>query len=450
VQVQRRGQRPKEALISFGSFVSALSGLRAAGTAIEAIGDNLANLNTVGFKGSSISFQDVVADVTGGGGPKSGSGVAAPLVLKSFGQGSIQTTQGSLDAAIQGDGFFVVREAAAGSPVAASTDPSTAIYTRAGNFRINENGLLVTATGQRVQGWSLNTVSGQLSPSDPIGDIIVPVGSNRAAKAATSFNISSNLDASASDGTVFSTPINLYDSLGNAHVVSVTFTKTGVNTWDANVATTDQAITEITPAGPWKFKFDANGGLSDVSGTGYDTATGLIKDIGLTLSNGAQSPQKLSWSPWQTAPAGTPPVGVGRISQFSQPSASSSIFQDGLPAAQLTGVSIAKGGAVMAQYSNGSQQEVARISMVSIRNPDTLVSVGNNNYHTGVGSAIPVVGEAGSGGRGSIIGQSLEGSNVDIANEFTKLIIFQRSYSASARVVTTTDEISQETINIKR
>src|SRR5262249_15628238 len=153
----------------------------------------------------------------------------------------------------------------------------------------------------------------------------------------------------------------------------------------------------------------------------------------------AQSPQKMSWSPWQTAPTGTPPVGAGRISQFSQPSASSSIFQDGLPAAQLTSVLIDQGGAVMAQYSNGSQVEVARLSMVSIRNADSLVSIGNNNYRTGVGSAIPVVGEAGTGGRGSIIGQATEGSNVDIAAEFTKLIVFQRSYSANARVVTTTD-----------
>ena len=138
------------------------------------------------------------------------------------------------------------------------------------------------------------------------------------------------------------------------------------------------------------------------------------------------------------------------MSQFAQSSASSSIFQDGLPSAQLTGVSIDQGGAVLAQYSNGSQQEVARLSLVSIRNPDTLVSIGSNNFRTGVSSAIPVVGQANTGGRGAIIGQALEGSNVDIANEFTKLIIYQRSYSANARVVTTTDEISQETINIKR
>ena len=221
--------------MSLNTFTTGLSGLNANALGLSVVGNNLANLNTVGFKGSSLSFQDVVADVTGSNSRQAGSGVASPLILKFFGQGSIQSTQGRLDAAIQGDGFFVVRAAAVGSPVAASTDPSTAVYTRAGNFRIDRNGILVTSTGERVQGWSLNTITGQLNPSDPIGDIIVPVGTNRAAKATTSFNVSSNLDASASVGTAFSTPINVYDSLGNAHVISATFTKTGVNTWDATI-----------------------------------------------------------------------------------------------------------------------------------------------------------------------------------------------------------------------
>ena len=432
------------------SFVTALSGLRGAAAAIDAIGNNLANLNTVGFKGSAIAFQDVVADVTGSSSGQIGSGVTSPLVLKQFGQGGIQTTRGRQDAAIQGDGFFVVRSAAAGSPAAAAIDPSQSLYTRAGNFRIDKNGILVTASGERLQGWSLNTITGQVDPSDPIGDIVVPVGTNRAAKATTAFNMSLNLDASASPGSAFSVPINVYDSLGNSHVISATFTKQAtVNTWNASVSSTDPAVTAIDPAGPWVFTFNANGGLDTVSGTGYNDGTGLIEGIGLTLDNGSQSPQLMNWSPWQTAPSGTPPVGVGRLSQFAQPSASSAISQDGLAAAQLVNVSIGDGGSVQAVYSNGSVQEVARLSLASIRNPDTLVSVGSNNFRLGGATAIPVVGQADTGGRGSILGGSLESSDVDIANEFTKLIIFQRAYSASARVITTADEISQETINLK-
>jgi len=144
----------------------------------------------------------------------------------------------------------------------------------------------------------------------------------------------------------------------------------------------------------------------------------LIDNIGLTLNNGSQSPQPVNWSPWQTVPAGLPLVGVGRLSQFAQPSASSSISQDGLPAAQLVSVSLGDDGAVLAQYSNGSEQEVARLTLASIRNPDSLISIGNNNFRTGVGTAIPVVGLAGTGGRGSVIGGAIEGSNVDIADEF--------------------------------
>ncbi len=433
-----------------GSFITALSGLRGASAAIDAIGNNLANLNTVGFKASGVSFQDVVAAVTGASSHQIGSGVASPQVLKQFVQGSIQTTRGSADAAIQGDGFFVVRAADSGSSASIS-DPTTSLYTRAGNFRIDQTGILVTATGERVQGWSLNTLTGQLNTSDPIGDIVVPVGTNRAARATTSINANLNLDASATTGSTFAVPFNIYDSLGNAHVISATFTKQAtVNTWNASISSTDPTVTAIAPSGPWVFKFNTSGGLDTVSGTGYNATTGDIEGIGLTLTNGAVIPLKVNWSPWQVVPAGTPLVGVGRLSQFAQPSASSSIFQNGLPAAQLVNVSVGDGGAVLAQYSNGSQQEVARLTLASVRNPDTLVSAGNNNYRTGVGTAIPVVGIAATGGRGTIVGGALESSNVDIAEEFTKLIIYQRAYSANARVITTTDEISQETINLKR
>jgi flagellar hook protein FlgE len=201
----------------------------------------------------------------------------------------------------------------------------------------------------------------------------------------------------------------------------------------------------LTGNGPFTFTFNTDGSLQTV--TGSDPTTGDITGIQMAITGGAQSPQNLSWSPWQTPPVGTT-AGVGRITQFAEASAASSISQDGLPAAQLTSVSITDGGVVLADYSNGSQQQVAQLALVSIRNPDSLVSTGNNNFRTGESSAIPVVGQAGTGGRGAIVGGSLESSNVDMATEFTQLIIFQRSYSANARVITTTDQISQETINL--
>ena len=429
----------------FGSFVSALSGLHAASTAIDTIGNDLANLNTTGFKSSTLSFQDVVASVSGAANKQVGSGVAAPLIFKNFIQGSIQTTGGANDAAIQGDGFFIVRPAVAGSAAAPAPDVTNDLFTRAGNFQVDQNGFLVSATGERVQGWSLNTATGQVSTSDPIGDIIVPVGSNRAAKPTTTFNADLNLDASAAAGAPFSVPVNVYDSLGNSHVITANFTKDATaNAWDATISSADPSVT-LTGNGPFTFTFNTDGSLQTV--TGSDPTTGDITGIQMAITNGAQSPQNLSWSPWQLPPVGTTP-GVGRITQFAEASATSAISQDGLPAAQLTSVSITDGGSVLADFSNGSQQEVAQLALVSIRNPDSLVSTGNNNFRAGEDSAAPVVGAAGTGGRGTIVGGSLESSNVDMATEFTQLIIFQRSYSADARVITTTDQISQETINL--
>jgi flagellar hook protein FlgE len=431
--------------MSFGSFVTALSGLKAAGTAIDVIGNDLANLNTTGFKGSTLSFQDVVADVTGAASRQVGSGVASPLIFKSFSQGSIQTTGGVYNAAIQGNGFFIVRKADLGSPVVTSPDVTSDQFTRAGNFQIDKNGILVSATGERVQGWTLNTVTGQVSTSDPIGDIIVPIGSNRAARATTSFNADLNLDASALPGAPFSIPVNVYDSLGNSHVISANFTKGATaNTWDATISTADPSVT-LSGNGPFTFTFNTDGSLQTV--TPSDPVTGDITGIQLAITNGAQSPQTLNWSPWQTPPLGTTP-GIGRITQFAEASAASAITQDGLAAAQLTSVSITDGGSVLAEYSNGSQRQVAQLALASIRNPTSLISTGNNNFRAGQDSAVPVVGQAGTGGRGTIVGGSLESSNVDIATEFTQLIIFQRTYSANARVITTTDQISQETINL--
>jgi flagellar hook protein FlgE len=333
-----------------------------------------------------------------------------------------------------------------GSAAAGATDLVNDQFTRAGDFQIDKNGFLTTVSGQRVQGWSLNTLTNTLDPSGSIGDIIVPVGSNRAAKITTTFNADLNLDASEAPGATFNVPINVYDSLGNAHVITANFTKDATaNAWDATITTSDPTVT-LTGNGPFTFTFNTDGSLQTV--TGSDPTSGDITGIQMAITNGAQSPQTISWSPWQTPPVGTTP-GVGRVTQFSEASASSAISQDGLPAAQLTAVSITDGGFVLATYSNGSQQQVAQLAMVSIRNPDSLVSTGNNNYRTGQATAIPVVGAAGTGGRGTISGGSLETSNVDIATEFTQLIIFQRSYSANARVITTTDQISQETVNLK-
>ncbi|MEO8660951.1 MAG: flagellar hook protein FlgE [Bryobacteraceae bacterium] len=426
------------------SFVSALSALRANGTAVDAVGNNLANLSTVGFKKSSVNFRDVVGDVLSGSGTTQvGSGVAQPFTPRQFTQGSIQTTGGHLDAAIQGDGFFILRkEAGSGT----STSTAGRFYTRAGDFKVDESGRLVSQSGELVQGWSLNTAQNAINTSDPIGDIVVPVGSSRSARATSSMSVDLNLDGSASTGSQFAVPVEIYDSLGNSHTLTVTYSKTAnPGEWDVNFSlpATDGTVTFTTA----QVTFDPNGKLQTVpDGPPPGSFSGIDIQFNNPAVNGIPN---LTYSLWGTVPTGIDP-GVPRITQFSQPSAPSAIKQDGVAAALLTGVTLDDGGSVMAEYSNGDRQEVARLALASIRNPDSLVATGNNNLKLGSDTATPTVGEANTGGRGAIVSLSLESSNVDIAEEFTKLIVYQRGYQANARVITTSDEISQETINLKR
>mgnify|MGYP001119515709 CR=1 FL=1 len=426
------------------SFVSALSALRANGTAVDVVGNNLANLSTVGFKKSTVNFRDVVGDVMSGTGLlQVGSGVARPYTPKQFSQGSIQTTNGALDVAIQGDGFFIVRRVTGtgNSPGASST-----MYTRAGDFRVDSSGRLITQSGDLVQGWSLNTALNVINTADPIGDIVVPVGTSRPARATTSIAIDLNLDGSAAANTEFAVPVDIYDSLGNRHVLTVTYTKTAnPGEWQLSFSLPPSSGTVTAP--PMLITFDANGMLQTVpAGPPEGSFTGINIDF---VNPAVNDITDLTYSLWTALP-NPPDPGTPRITQFAQPSAASSIMQDGVPAAQLVGVTIGDGGAVLAHYSNGSRVEVARLALASIRNPDSLVAVGNNNFVVGADTATPTVGPANTGGRGAIVSGSLEYSNTDIAEEFTKLIIYQRGYQANARVITTTDEISQETINLKR
>src|SRR5581483_1066633 len=204
-----------------GSFSSALSALSAMSTAVDVVGNNLANLNTTGFKASSVSFRDLVTQSMGSGLGETqvGFGTAQPMTFRDFTQGSVQTSSGLLDAAIQGDGFFVVKE----------TGGKT-LYTRAGNFLTDKNGVLLTNTGLHVQGWTaINALTGEVDTTGPIGDIVVPVGTLKKPTVTTDFSIDMNLDASAAANStsLFTQPMEVYDSLGNMHVLTLNFQKTG-------------------------------------------------------------------------------------------------------------------------------------------------------------------------------------------------------------------------------
>jgi flagellar hook protein FlgE len=414
----------------FTSFSTALSALGAHTTAIDVVGNNLANLNTPGYKASVVAFSDLVTQSLGAGLGETqvGFGVAPPTTIRQFSQGAIQASSGPLDVAIQGDGFLVVRDPQGGQ-----------LYTRGGNLQVNKSGQLVTATGFQVQGWT--EANGVLDTTQPVSEIVVPVGSLRTPQATTSFSFDLNLDASATAGppaATFSTSMQVYDSLGSAHVVTVKFTKSATaNQWDYALSVPDSDV-QTPPFTPvtGSLTFDAQGKLVSPAPTDpmpQLAVTGLADsaaDLSITwnLFNGAES----------------------RLTQFAQTSAVAANSQDGSPAAQLVRVGIGDGGKILAQYSNGQQVAVGQLAMSSIRNPESMIAVGNNNFQVSARTALPALGVPGTGGRGQILGGAVEYSTVDIAREFTNLIVLQRGYQANARVVTAVDEMSQETINLKR
>jgi flagellar hook protein FlgE len=414
----------------FTSFSTALSALGAHTTAVDVVGNNLANLNTPGYKSSVVAFSDLVTQSLGAGLGETqvGFGVARPVTIRQFSQGAIQASSGPLDVAIQGDGFLVVRNSANGS----------VLYTRGGNLQVNKEGQLVTATGFRVQGW--NEVNGVLDTTLPPTDVVVPVGSLRAPQPTSSISFDMNLDASASAGpppAKFSTSIEVYDALGGSHIVSIEFTKTATaGEWSYALSIPDADVQTPIPPVTGTLVFDGAGRMITPALTDPGPAiqiSGLVNGAGdLNIS-------------WQLFNGPTP-----RLTMYSQPSAVAANAQDGHPAAQLVRVGIGDGGRVLAQYSNGQQVAVGQLAMCSVRNPESMIAVGNNNFQLSARSALPAIGVPGTGGRGQILGGAVEFSTVDIAREFTNLIVLQRGYQANARVVTAVDEISQETINLKR
>jgi len=412
----------------FTSFSTALSALAAQSTAIDVVGNNLANLNTPGFKTSVVSFHDLVTQSLGAGlgDTQVGFGVGTPITLREFSQGAIQTTGGTLDAAIQGDGFFVIQ------------GPNQSIeYTRGGNFQVDKDGNLITSTGEQLQGWT-QMVNGQLNTNTTPGNITIPVGTVQPPVTTQSISFDMNLNAAGLAGSAtgtFATSVTVYDSLGNSHIVTATLTKdpTTPNQWNYSVAIPDADVQNppFTPL-TGSLTFGQDGSLSATTPAPAPLAiTGLADNA---------SDMSITWNLYN----GLTP----RISQFAQPSSTSAVSQDGSPAAQLVRVAVADNAQILAQFSNGQQTVVGQLAMATVRNPESLIATGNNNYQLSARSALPAVGLPGTGGRGSVKGGAVESSTVDIAQQFTNLIVYQRGYEANSKVVTAVDQLSQTTISL--
>ncbi len=407
------------------SFSIALTGLQADTVSLNTIGNNLANLNTTAFKKQSTTFEDLFYQQIGTSGSNNplqvGVGTKVSGTATNFLQGSMSTTANSTDMALQGNGFFVVQQGGVQS------------LTRAGNFQLDSVGNLTTASGQQVMGYP--SAGGVINTNAALVPLSVPVGVNEAAQATQNFSVTANLNAAATTGTAVTTPVTIYDSLGDSHALTVTYTKTGSNTWDYAVTLPSGDATGTPVNNTGTLTFDSAGKLAtpaaNVSG---------IQFPGLT--NGA-SDLSFNWNLYKSP-------GVATIAQSIAASSATASSQDGFASGTYQSFTVDSSGVISASFSNGHTANIGQVAVASVTNAEGLTKVGNNNYMTTSASGAASIGVAGAGGRGTIQDSALEQSNVDISTEFANLIIAQRAFQANSKTITTFDSVTQDTIGMIR
>jgi flagellar hook protein FlgE len=434
----------------YSAFYSGLSGLSTNSSALNVIGNNLSNINTVGFKGSSMSFRDIFSASLGGvstqgnGNPiQFGLGTQTNAVNQDFSQSSFQTTGNALDMAIQGNGFFTLK-----------TSDGRQVYSRAGNFTRDNAGYLVATDGSNVLGWNKNS-GGVVDTSTAPVPIRIDTGVTAPANPTGLIKMGVNLDASAAVGAVLLTPIQVYDSQGNIQTLNVTYTKLAVN-----AAATPPVLANswsYSVAGPTGSNINGAGLNTPVSGTVVFTTTGALSTgNGVTVATTATNPPlSITWgngsTPSQAITIGLVNAdGTSNITQYAAASGTNSSYQDGYGAGSLRDLTVDQNGMLSGTFTNGQVVALSQVAMSSFSNMNGLVQVGNNHWGQSLASGSPTIGLAGQGGRGTVLGANLELSNVDVAGEFTKLILSQRGYEANSKIVTTTDQLMQVTLNLKQ
>jgi flagellar hook protein FlgE len=407
-----------------GAFALPLSGLAASSEWLNVIANNLANLNTDGYKDESLNFADLfnqLQSLSGNGDPiQVGTGVTVAGESSNFADGTISQTGIASNMALQGNGFFVVQ----GSN-------GQMDYTRDGNFTVNSQGQLCTEDGQLVMGFP--ALNGQVSTSSALGAINVNEASTIPAQATTSFSMDTNLNATSAVGATFSTPITVYDSLGNSHTLTVTYTNTGANTWSYNVSIPGADVGSTAAS-----QTVASGTMSFNSSGQLTSPTSPVSISIPGLSDGAAN-LSLSWNLTGSN---------GSITQQASASATTATNQNGYPVGTLTGYSVGADGTVEGEFSNNQNIALGQVAVASFANVQGLSQVGNNNYQATTASGAAVVGQAGVGGNGVIVGGAVEESNVSLSAEFSNLIVAQQSYDANAKALTTMDQVSQATIEL--
>ncbi|MCP1501887.1 flagellar hook protein FlgE [Curtobacterium herbarum] len=388
------------------SLYSGISGLRSHQEMLDVTGNNIANVNTVGFKSSTTVFQDTLSQMTqGAGGPQTGIGGTNPAqiglgvqvagVSTNFAQGSAQATGKATDLMISGDGFFVTRLG------------NDTVYSRAGAFDFDADGRLVSSDGKIVQGYS--ATDGVVNDGGQMSDITLPLQAAAPATATSTAGVTGNLPSDTKTGEVLNRDATVYDQYGTKHTLSLAYTKTDTG-WTVAAS---------------------NGQGASATGTVAFGADGKITR-GATLQVGGVA------------------VDMTQLTGFAALNTAAISSQNGHEAGSLKSYSISKDGTVMGTFSNGASLAVGRIALATFANPAGLEKTGASGYRATANSGAATVGVPGSAGVGSLAAGTLEMSNVDLSQEFTNLIVAQRGFQANARIITTSDEVLQELTNLKR
>ena len=407
------------------SLYSGITGITAAGYSMSVVGNNIANSNTVGFKSGYTSFADILNQSLGGagGGSQVGRGVELTGVQTVFGQGSFENTSNGTDLAIEGNGFFAV------------ADATGTYYSRAGQFIMDSEGYLVNPSGFNLQGYAVDTTGALVTT---ITDINVGQMSS-APKQSSEFNITANLKGDEAAGETYSTTVTLYDSIGASIPLTITFTKLATNAWTYE-ASVPAALGTVLASGT--VEFDDNGALSGVDGV---VSPFTDKEIYIEPLTGAAD-YTVAWDVWDASTPGP----TTDLTGYASASDTTYINQDGYAPGSIQSISVNPDGLLLGLFTNGQTRTMGQVVLADFISPWGLNKVGRSLFSESSDSGQPTIGLPGTGGRGRISSSSLEMSNVDMASEFVKMITTQRSYQANARVITTSDDLLAELMNIKR
>lgn len=433
----------------YSALYAGVSGLGAEATAMAVVADNISNINTIGYKGSDIQFRTLVSDGRGKSTYTAGGVMAAPQALISK-QGLLQASSGTTDLGIEGAGFFVVREALG------SVNEGVA-FTRAGSFRPDEFGYLRNASGMYLQGWRLDNY-GEFTNTGNVGALEPVRVSDLTGSAAptTLIDIRANLQSTAeaftgvyaagdmANGTVtpsFSRSFDIFDAQGTSHRVTMAYVRTGPNAWQGELYA--EPATDVAAAGgvlaSGEIRFNPDGSL--IRDDAVYTSE-LFNPVDIVWTNGAGAvPMRLGLGTDGT---------ISGLSQFGSESALIAATTDGGVLGNIASILVSENGQLSAVFDNGVTRPVFQLPIATFPNPDGLTRLSGNAYLMSDKSGNASIDVAGALGAGTIRASTLEASTVDLAQEFSNMIRFQRAYSAASKIITTVDDMLQEVSNLKR